>query len=92
MSEQPAKIHIDPARATALAEMTPYQNGAVVSRTLLQHDTGTLTVFSRNSSTGQLAFVEDFFDTLDVDGLGGASSVTVADMSWKSPGRPARRP
>ena len=46
MSDQPAKIHIDPASATALAEMTPYQDGAVVSRTLLQHDTGTLTVFS----------------------------------------------
>ena len=46
MSDQPAKIHVDPARAYALAEMTPYQDGAVVSRTLLQHDTGTLTVFS----------------------------------------------
>jgi quercetin dioxygenase-like cupin family protein len=46
MSDQPAKIHVDPAKAYALAEMTPYQDGAVVSRTLLQHDTGTLTVFS----------------------------------------------
>ena len=46
MSDQPAKIHVDPAKADALDEMTPYQDGAVVSRTLLQHDTGTLTVFS----------------------------------------------
>jgi quercetin dioxygenase-like cupin family protein len=46
MSTQPAKIHIAPAEATVLAEMTPYQDGAVVSRTLLQHDSGTLTVFS----------------------------------------------
>ena len=46
MSTQPAQIHIEPATATRLAEMTPYQSGAVVSRTLLQHETGTLTVFS----------------------------------------------
>lgn len=46
MSTPAAKIHIDPAKAQTLADMTPYQDGAVVSRTLLQHDTGTLTVFS----------------------------------------------
>lgn len=46
MSTQPAKIHVDPAKAYTLADMTPYQDGAVVSRTLLQHETGTLTVFS----------------------------------------------
>ena len=46
MSSQPAQIHVDPAKAYALGEMTPYQDGAVVSRTLLQHETGTLTVFS----------------------------------------------
>lgn len=46
MSNNTAKLHIDPARATELAAMTTYQDGAVVSRTLLQHETGTLTVFS----------------------------------------------
>ena len=46
MSTQTAQIHVDPAKTYALAEMTPYQDGAVVSRTLLQHATGTLTVFS----------------------------------------------
>jgi len=46
MSTQPAQIHIDPAKAYSLGEMAPYQDGAVVSRTLLQHATGTLTVFS----------------------------------------------
>jgi quercetin dioxygenase-like cupin family protein len=46
MATQPAKIHVDPAKAYVLAAMTPYQDGAVVSRTLLQHETGTLTVFS----------------------------------------------
>jgi len=46
MATQPAKIHVDPAKNYTLADMTPYQDGAVVSRTLLQHETGTLTVFS----------------------------------------------
>ncbi len=46
MTTQTAQIHVDPARTYSLAEMTPYQDGAVVSRTLLQHATGTLTVFS----------------------------------------------
>jgi len=46
MSSQPAQIHVDPAKAYTLDEMTPYQDGAVLSRTLLQHETGTLTVFS----------------------------------------------
>ena len=51
MTTSTAKIHIDPAKAYTLGEMTPYQDGAVVSRTLLQHETGTLTVFSFD--TGQ---------------------------------------
>ena len=46
MTTKTAQIHVDPATAYELGEMTPYQDGAVVSRTLLQHETGTLTVFS----------------------------------------------
>ena len=46
MSSQPAQIHVDPAKVYALGEMTPYQYGAVVSCTLLQHEAGTFTVFS----------------------------------------------
>jgi quercetin dioxygenase-like cupin family protein len=46
MTDNTTKIHVEPAEAIALAEMTDYQDGAVVSRTLLQHETGTLTVFS----------------------------------------------
>ena len=38
MSSQPAQIHVDPAKAYALGEMTPYQDGAVVSRTLLKRE------------------------------------------------------
>lgn len=49
MTTDTAKIHISPALATSLGDLVPYQDGAVVSRTLLQHGTGTLTVFSFDS-------------------------------------------
>lgn len=40
------KVHVEPATAMDLAAMTAYQEGSVVSRTLLDDPTGTLTVFS----------------------------------------------
>ena len=46
MSSQPAQIHIDPAAACSLAEMVQYQENSIVSRILLQHESGTMTVFS----------------------------------------------
>ena len=39
-------VNVDGAVAYALASMTDYQSGSIVSRTLLQGETGTLTVFS----------------------------------------------
>ncbi len=39
-------VNIEGAVAHNLAEMTQYQAGSIVSRTLLQTDSGTLTVFS----------------------------------------------
>lgn len=41
-----AAVNIEGAVALSLAEMTQYQTGSIVSRTLLQGETGTLTVFS----------------------------------------------
>lgn len=46
MSEVESKLTVDGARAYNLAQMTEYQEGAVVSRTLLKNSSGTLTVFS----------------------------------------------
>ncbi len=40
------KIHVDGATPYNLAELTEYQTGSIVSRTLLQDESGTLTVFS----------------------------------------------
>jgi quercetin dioxygenase-like cupin family protein len=46
MSEAKKTVNVEGATAYQLAEMTQYQPGSVVSRTLLQDETGTLTVFS----------------------------------------------
>ncbi len=46
MTEQLEKSTIAGAEPEALLGMTEYQTGSVVSRTLLQNDSGTLTVFS----------------------------------------------
>jgi len=46
MSETKPKVNVDGAVAMNLSAMTQYQDGAVVSRTLLQDESGTLTVFS----------------------------------------------
>lgn len=46
MTDKGKNVMIAGAAAYDLAAMTQYQEGAVVSRTLLQDETGTLTVFS----------------------------------------------
>jgi len=46
MAESTTKLTIAGAEPQNLAAMTDYQTGAVVSRTLLQDESGTLTVFS----------------------------------------------
>lgn len=46
MTEGTMSLHIEGAVPCHLAEMVAYQEGSVVSRTLLQDESGTLTVFS----------------------------------------------
>jgi quercetin dioxygenase-like cupin family protein len=46
MGESKTTLHIAGAAPENLAALTQYQAGSVVSRTLLQDDAGTLTVFS----------------------------------------------
>jgi quercetin dioxygenase-like cupin family protein len=41
-----SKVNVDGGVSLDLLELTQYQAGSVVSRTLLQDETGTLTVFS----------------------------------------------
>jgi quercetin dioxygenase-like cupin family protein len=40
------KVNVDGGTALNLVDLTQYQSGSVVSRTLLQDESGTLTVFS----------------------------------------------
>jgi quercetin dioxygenase-like cupin family protein len=46
MAESKTKVNVEGAVAMNLVDLTGYQPGSVVSRTLLQGETGTLTVFS----------------------------------------------
>lgn len=46
MAENKPTVNIEGAVALNLAELTHYQQGSIVSRTLLQDEAGTLTVFS----------------------------------------------
>jgi len=46
MTEDKPVLNIDAAVAINLVEMTPHQLASIVSRTLLQDETGTLTVDS----------------------------------------------
>lgn len=46
MTESNTKLTVSGADPQKLIDMTNYQQGSVVSRTLLQDDSGTLTVFS----------------------------------------------
>ena len=49
MTRKSSSLQLDPAQSVVLQELVPYQEGSVVSRTLLQHETGTLTLFSFDS-------------------------------------------
>ncbi len=46
MNDEQTKLTVDPADPRELVNLTDYQAGSVVSRTLLQNESGTLTVFS----------------------------------------------
>ncbi len=63
-------------RAVALAEMTDYQDGAVVSKTVLAKETGTLTLFAFDVGQG-LSEHTSPFDAL-VYILEGEAEVTIA--------------
>lgn len=46
MAEGATSVHVEGAVPHPVSEMVAYQEGSVVSRTLLQDESGTLTVFS----------------------------------------------
>ena len=85
MSEIESKLTVDGAKAYNLAQMTEYQEGAVVSRTLLKSASGTLTVFSFDAGQSLSEHTVPFNAFIQV--LDGEGEITVAGkMSVVKPG------
>jgi quercetin dioxygenase-like cupin family protein len=75
MPTTPSKLNVPPATALNLAEMTAYQDGAVVSRTLLQDPSGTLTVFSFDQGQALSEHTVPFNAFIQV--LDGSAEITI---------------
>lgn len=52
MSHSKTTLNLPAATPSNIANLTNYQEGAIVSRTLMQDETGTLTVFSFDKGQG----------------------------------------
>jgi len=77
MAETNTKLTIAGADPQQLAEMTAYQEGAVVSRTLIQNDSGTLTVFSFDEGQALSEHTVPFNAFIQV--LDGQAEITIGD-------------
>lgn len=77
MAESTSKLTIAGADPQRLAEMTDYQQGSVVSRTLLQNESGTLTVFSFDEGQALSEHTVPFNAFIQV--LAGQAEITIGD-------------
>lgn len=77
MTESTTKLTIDGADPKILAELTDYQQGSVVSRTLLQNESGTLTVFSFDEGQALSEHTVPFNAFIQV--LDGQAEITIGD-------------
>jgi quercetin dioxygenase-like cupin family protein len=68
------------AQVLRLGDLVSYQDGTVVSRTLLKHPTGTVTVFAFDAGQG-LSEHTAAFDAL-VQMLDGKAEITIADTPY----------
>jgi len=68
------------AEVLRLADLVNYQDGTVVSRTLLKHATGTVTVFAFDAGQG-LSEHTAAFDAL-VHMLDGKAEITISDKPY----------
>jgi quercetin dioxygenase-like cupin family protein len=71
---------IPTAQVLRLADLVSYQEGTVVSRTLLKHATGTVTVFAFDAGQG-LSEHTAAFDAL-VQMLDGKAEITISDKPY----------
>ncbi len=77
MTESTTKLTIDGADPQILADLTDYQQGSVVSRTLLQNESGTLTVFSFDKGQALSEHTVPFNAFIQV--LDGQAEITIGD-------------
>lgn len=75
MAESTTKLTVAGADPQRLAEMTDYQQGSVVSRTLLQDESGTLTVFSFDEGQALSEHTVPF--NAFIQGLDGQAEITI---------------
>jgi quercetin dioxygenase-like cupin family protein len=68
------------AKVQRLSDLVSYQEGTVVSRTLLKHPTGTVTVFAFDAGQG-LSEHTAAFDAL-VQMLDGKAEITISDTPY----------
>jgi quercetin dioxygenase-like cupin family protein len=72
----PGREILERAKVFGLADLVAYQDGAVVSRTLIDHKEGTVTVFSFDEGEGLSEHVAPFDAMVVV--LDGEAEITVA--------------
>jgi len=77
MNDTATKLTIAGADPQGLVGMTDYQEGAVVSRTLLQNDSGTLTVFSFDEGQALSEHTVPFNAFIQV--LDGQAEITIGE-------------
>ncbi len=75
MAEQKPKVHLEGGVPFELARLTEYQDGSVVSRTLLQDETGTLTAFAFDEGQALSEHTVPFNAFIEV--LDGEAEITV---------------
>jgi quercetin dioxygenase-like cupin family protein len=78
---QPSQLNLPTAKVLRLADMVNYQQGAVVSRTLIKHKTGTVTAFAFDAGQGLTEHIAAF-DAL-VQLLEGKVEITISDKPFQ---------
>jgi len=80
-SPQAGKNQLPPSQVTRLADLISYQEGAVVSRTLVKQPAGNITVFAFDAGQG-LSEHTAKFDAL-VQILEGQAEITISNKPFK---------
>jgi quercetin dioxygenase-like cupin family protein len=83
-ASQQRQNHMDRAEVVRLGDMVNYQEGAVVSRTLVKHPTGTITAFAFDGGQG-LSEHAAAYDAL-VQMIEGKAEITISGRPFRLEG------